>query len=83
MNDIHDHVRLAAVAAGCKAAEMRRRKRAGQNFGECDFAMKNTPYSVLSATQHNHCGDHCYNLKNPCDTINQTNVRRVEMIRNT
>lgn len=34
MNDINDHVRLAAVAACSKAAEVRQRKKAEQSFGE-------------------------------------------------
>ena len=34
MNDINDHVRLAAVAACNKAAEVRQRKRAEQGFGK-------------------------------------------------
>ena len=45
MNDINDHVRLAAVAACNKAAELRQRKRAEPSFGKkqleyetCDLA---------------------------------------------
>lgn len=34
MKDINDHVRLAAVAACNKAAELRLRRRAEQGFGE-------------------------------------------------
>ena len=34
MHDINDHVRLAAVAACNKAAELRQRKKAEQNFGK-------------------------------------------------
>ena len=34
MNDIHDHVRLAAVAACSKAAEVRQKNKAEQGFGE-------------------------------------------------
>lgn len=37
MNDINDHVRLAAVAACNKAAELRQRKKAEQSFGKKSY----------------------------------------------
>lgn len=37
MNDINDHVRLAAVAACNKAAELRQRKKAEQSFGKNNY----------------------------------------------
>ncbi len=52
MNDINDHVRLAAVAACNKAAELRQRKRAEPSFGkkQLEYEMCDLPSMRFTQT---------------------------------